>query len=510
MVCTVNSIDSNVTGLSIAEEECPKTLPATPKWFAMEPNSYPAFGPTIKTVAREPINPLRQNKRGSVVDLEAAGGFSSDKTQNNFVNLLQGFFVNDAYEKYNLHPMGLTATQNPCTSVAGSGVYNVTSTLASLIRIGDLVKTTGFASSANNALGKVTNVVTTALTTNISTVVDASPASDSNIRVVGFEFASGDLVATVSSGTLILTSSAKTMTELGLRVGEWIYIGGDTAGTQFANGKGYARVKTITATTIVCDKSTGLVSADAGTGKTVRIFTGTYIRNATQESEIIFRTYQLERTLGEDANGTQSEYLTGSYPNEFSLKLPSASKLEADLNYVAMNYETRDGTTGVKSGTRIAALGEDAYNTSTSVVRVSLALVEASLTPTALVSFLKELNFNINNGVKLNKAVGVTGGSGVSTGNFVVSGAITAYFQTIAAQAAIRNNSDVALDAIFARNNAGFVIDVPLLTLGGGNTAVVLNEAITLPLDNFAAQNANNYTASYTNFSYLPTVAMPA
>src|SRR5574343_12520 len=508
MVCTVNTIDSNVSGLAIAEEECPNQLPVTPVWQYLEPNSYNNFGATINTVAREPINPLRQNKRGTVVDVEAAGGFNTDFTQDNLTKLMQGFFFNSAYEKYNLLPFNGTA--NACTSVAGSGVFNFTTSVAGLIRVGDLVKTTGFASSSNNSFGVVTAVAGTQITTDIATVVDASPASTSNLRVVGFEFASGDLVATISSGTLVLTATAKDCTQLGLRAGEEIFIGGDDTGDRFANGYGYARVKSVTTTTIICDKSSGLTTADAGTGKTVRIFTGTYQRNGTQYSEIVHRTYQLERTLGNDTNGVQSEYVKGAYANKFALKFSTASKLEADLSFIAMDYETRTGLVGIKSGTRVNALGQDAYNTSSTMYSVNLNLVEASLTPTSLIAFLEELNININNGAKLNKAIGTIGGIGVALGNFVVGGSITAYFQTIAALTAIRNNSDVTLDVIFAKSNAGMCFDIPLLTLGGGNVNITKDEAIKLPLEQFAAENSNSYTMSYTTLHYLPKIAMPA
>jgi hypothetical protein len=63
MVCAINSIDSNFTGLRICEEICPKELDpvlANQKWFTREPNSYANFGGNNKTVAREPINPSRQ------------------------------------------------------------------------------------------------------------------------------------------------------------------------------------------------------------------------------------------------------------------------------------------------------------------------------------------------------------------------------------------------------------------------------------------------------------------
>ena len=523
MVCAINSIDSNFTGLRICEELCPNELDtssgnANQKWLTREPNSYANFGGNIKTVAREPINPSRQNKRGTVVDVEAAAGWNEDFTQDNMTELLQGFFFNDATEKYNLLP--LNGTANLCADVeASNGIYNITATVASLFRAGDLVKTTGFTNSANNTLALVSAVTTTELDTdNTASVVEASPPATANIRHVGFQFASGDLVATIVSGTLVLTSSVKTMTQFGLEVGEWIFIGGSAVSSAyaFANGTGYARVLSVSATAIVCDKSTGLITADAGVGKTIRIFFGTYIRNPTISETQITRTYAIERTLGEDSNGTQAQVAGGSYANEFAIKIPSGAKLEADLSYISMDETYYDGTETIpseESGVQLfAALGQEGYNTSTDMVRVAMNSIPtvATLSPTSQFAFVTELNLNINNGAKLNKAVGVIGGISASFGNFVVGGNVTAYFQTVEAQRALRNNDDVTIDAIFAKHNGGMVYDIPVLGLGGGQANVTKDSPVTIPLEQFAAENPAGYTFSYTNLHYLPDIAMPA
>ena len=97
--CPNNKIDSNVTGLRFAWERCLRELWPTPLWKALEPNSYSDFGQTITTVARNPINPARSRKKGTVTDMDANGGFNQDLTQDGLTELAQSFFFANARER---------------------------------------------------------------------------------------------------------------------------------------------------------------------------------------------------------------------------------------------------------------------------------------------------------------------------------------------------------------------------------------------------------------------------
>ena len=83
----LNKIDSNVTGLRYAEEDSYQTVSGDEVWVPLEPNSYADFGGQVTTVARNPINPSRQMKKGVVTDLDASGGFETDITPVSYTHL---------------------------------------------------------------------------------------------------------------------------------------------------------------------------------------------------------------------------------------------------------------------------------------------------------------------------------------------------------------------------------------------------------------------------------------
>ena len=300
------------------------------------------------------------------------------------------------------------------------------------------------------------------------------------------------------------------MTTLGLIVGEWIFLGGDAVGNKFVtNLPGYARVKAISATYIDFDETTFVASTEAGTGKNIRIFFGKAFKNELAAS-IKRRSYQLERRLGNDGVGIQSELVTGAFANTLTLNIPSADKINIDLGFVGMNYETRSGTDGLKSGTRVSAPNDSAFNTSSVIYRMKMSILDAvTMNPSALFGFVTDAKIALANGVKPNKALGVMGAFDASAGDFEITGSVTAYFSTVASAAAIKNNSDVELNVIIARANTGFIVDIPLMGIGGGKNAVAKDTPITLPIEMMAARNVNDYTLLATVFSYLPNAAMP-
>lgn len=514
-VCPKYKIDSNDTGLRYAEEVCLKQLPTLaadgfdPTWIALEPNSYSDFGGQITTVARNPINPSRQRKKGKVTDLEASGGFQQDLTFFNSRNLLQGFMFADLREKKTTAPVngsqatvsGVAATSKTYTTSSGGG----TGFLA-----GHLVAAEGFTNVANNGVKTVASATSTTVVVNETLVDEAAPPATAKLAVVGYQGASGTLSIALNGNLVRLVSTAGVnFTTLGLIPGEWIFIGGDLTANGFEDNGGFARISVVAAGYLEFDKVDWITpTAEAGTGKLINLYFGSVLRNESDPALIKRRTYQLERTLGQDANGTMSEYLVGAVANELTLNVPQAEKVTLDLTFMACDHQARTGAQGVKGGTRVGVVEGDAFNTSNDFVRIKLASVsEVDAAPQPLFAFATDLTLTVNNNASGNKAIGVLGAFEVSVGTFEVGGSLTAYFASAESVQAVRNNADVTIDAIMVVNNQGVLYDVPLLSLGNGRLNVEQDQPITIPLDTNAAESKFGHTLLWQFFPLLPNAA---
>jgi hypothetical protein len=509
-MAAVNKINSNVVETAYAEEQTIKTLPGTPVWRPLDVNSFTDFGGSISKVSRMPFRTDRQNRKGQTVDLEAAGTVNHDLVQAGLQDILQGFFFADHRVKVDFGGSGevtnVDATGNDYEAASGLDAFDAN----------DLVFASGFTNAANNGLKTVTSAAATSLVVS-ETLVNETPPSGAKLVKVGHQFASGDLEVDFTGSLPKLTTTTKDLTELDLVPGEFIYIGGDAAATQFdTSGMGFARCRSIATNEIVIDKCQEDMATDAGTGKTIQVFIGRVLKNETG-TDIVRRTYNIERQLGapDDALPAQiqSEYLIGAVPNELTINVPTADKAMLDLAFVAMDVEQRTGATGVKSGTRITQAEESAFNTSSNVPLINLAIVSnTDENPTPLFVFAEEMSITINNNVSPDKAIGTLGGFDASHGNFVVTGTLTAYFMDVGSVAAVRDNSDVTLDMHLVKENAGITIDIPLLALGDGRLDVAQNEAIRIPLSQEAAIGTGaitgfDHTMLMSFYDYLPDAA---
>lgn len=506
------SIDSNASGLRIAEEATPGVLPGTPIWYPREPNGYSDFGGSISRVSRNPISATRQRKKGVASGVDASGGYGEDFTETNFMRLLQGFLVADAREKATTQSITGTA------AIAFTSTTNATKTLAAaagldIFKPGDIVLISGFGESATNGVKEIATAAAGAITTVEAIGADeGAPPSSAKVEVVGYRAATPEFAVDAAGDLPKVTAATVDLTTLGIVPGEWLYFP-PSAGGGFATAanSGYARVKSISVAEIVLDKTSTTWVTEASPGTSVEFYLGTVFKNENDENLIKRRTYQLERTLGNDGDGVQSQYVTGAFPNELSMSVPTEDKITADLTFVGLDVESRTGLDGVKSGTRPALVSEDAYNTSNNFSRIRLAPLDAAdSNPSPLFAYGTEFTFSVKNNVSPNKAVSVFGAFSTNLGIFEVDGSAEVYFSTLAAVAAIRNNTDITIDMIFGKNNSAWAIDLPLLALGDGRPNIEPNQPIKLPLELEAAESSFNHTMLFVRWPYLPASAIAA
>lgn len=512
-MAAVTHIDGSITGLSYAEEATPGVLPGSPVWLTLEPNSYDDFGGENKLVARRPINASRQRKRGTVVDRDANGGFEHD-------------FI---YGSSNLQPLwsgALAANfrrkgEELVTAVDIDGgnpdEYEVASSTGFLVN--SLILGANFAQANNNGLKLVTAV--TAGTVEVATgslVAEASPPASASITVVGYQAAVGDLTIDTSGSLPELRSTVLDFTTLGLTAGEMIFLGGDAVGEQYATAadNGFKRIRSISTNAIVIDKSDLPMVADAGAGKTIRLFFGRVLKNE-QSGSIVKKTFQLERTLGapDDSlpNQIQSEYVLGSMVNEVELSMPQADIMKLSFSMPGLNVEQRDAATGVKAGARPVLVTEDAFNSTSHVSRIRLSkVVDGDESPSALFAYASEITLTIKNNLSPNKAVGTLGAFSRTLGLFEVDAELQAYLSDVEALLSITNNDKVSLDLVVVADNKGISVDLPLGSLGDGRPDVANDQAVMVPLTFQASEalqvnSAFNHTTMMSFFDYLPTLA---
>lgn len=413
------------------------------------------------------------------------------------------------------------------TSGGGSGLtVDLTTGSQLTFRVGDIYNFPDASVAANQGAKIVETVTDQATIVFVDDLSDETPDATDDFSRVGFQFTAGDAAISASGGAYPqLTASSKNLTELGLVPGEPIYLGGDAALTAFTetttdadgatirNNSGWAQINTIAAGALEFAKTDTTYVTEAGGSQTIQIFFGRLLKNESDSSLIKRRTYNLERSLGAPDTAQpaqiQGEYVVGAVPNELTLNLQSQDLMTADLAFIGLDSETRTAAQGLKSGTRPDDVAEDAFNTSSDFSRLRLAIKSTTdSNPTALVGFLEEFTVSVSNNITRNNAVSVFGAFEATAGAFEVGGSATAYFSTVSAIAAVRNNSDVTLDFALAKNNSGVFVDVPLIGLGNGRLDVAIDEPITLPLELPAGRDrVFNTTLVVSFFDYLPNIA---
>lgn len=309
--------------------------------------------------------------------------------------------------------LNLTSDSTITAVTDSSDTFTVASGGASF-KLGHMVRTSGFTNSANNGFFRVASSTgTTVVVGGTPTLTDeAAPPAGARIKVVGFQGASGDITAT-STG---LGSTSLDFTTLGLAVGQWIKIGGSTSGEKFATAalNGFARITAIAATALTLDNLPTGWTTDAGSSKTITVYTSDYIRIGTTAKSFSYEEGFLGQAVPTYAVSS------GMIVNSMALNIEAGAIVTGTFDFLGKVESV--STTSLDS-TPTEAPTNDVMNAVNNVARISEG--GAAITSP---NYAKRLNFTLNNNLRERMAIGTLGLVSIGVGDADVTGSVMTYF----------------------------------------------------------------------------------
>lgn len=384
------------------------------------------------------------------------------------VDDLMDYVLQSAWVRTAVRDNNGTADSEITDVTVTTGVYTILTTGAAntdfhfgAFAVGHLVRASGFTNAANNTLGRVSAATATSVTLGNTSVAETAPPGTARLKVVGFRGAAGDITATATG----LASTALNFTTLGLVQGQWIKIGGATAGEQFVNvaaNNGWARINgTITATALPLDNLPAGWGVDNGATKTITVSIGDMIKNGiTEQTMAIEQQYQ-------DLTVPEYDYFTGMAVDQFALSIKARAVIEATVTF--MGASGTNTTTRAASATDVAAATNDVLSASANVGQVQDNGV--SLTGKSAVT---ALDLTLSNSKRRVTAIGVLGNADDGSGSFRVEGKMSMYYASNSIRAKILAGTASSfntriVDTTAPVNSRAYVLDVPRIKYTSGN-----------------------------------------
>ena len=511
----VRKISSDCTSLSYAVEETITKLPAVPTWIRLSPTGYTGdFGASPEYMVDEPIGSGRASKKGIPVKKTVGAGFEGSLRQDWLQPFLPGFFFNKAIETGTTQTLNPDPDQATLTAATATGYSGTNFTSTNGWHSGAILYAQGFENESNNGKKIPTTIAATAIGAPDTVAETPEPSKRAFINVVGVVSGSAPALSDQTALMRINSTELKEGGNYELQPGQWIHVGGDGDSTNYAGAinRGWARVKKVSADGIDCDLTTFATTPDAGRAGIEFYIPSRTFRDNIMCDDALRTTYQLERRLGKkdtDDMHEQSQLVTGAVANQLDLAIPTGDKIMSTLNFVAAESFRRKGDEAPASGDDRADIDQ------TSLVNTSSDMKYAALYRHGGTSTLKERVFGaitdgtfvINNNCTPIEAWGVYGAYDINTGKLDINCDVTALFTSVEALDLAEEGLDAGLYIICGRENSGFIIDIPLLTVQTSPLNVAVNEPVTISLTNAGNESDLGYAASIQFFDYLPTTA---
>jgi hypothetical protein len=485
--------DSNRIAQGIAQETTYGVIPTTP---AFEPMRITQSGLQFKpkTGTSDEIRSDAQLTDLILLGMDANGQVGYELSY----GTLDSAIASALRSAWQAKPVILNITAD--TSITDAGTTANTYAVAANgtnFKLGHLCRATGFTNSANNQIFRVaSSTATTVVGTALALTAEPVPPAGSQLQVIGFQGASADLAATTVGGNA-LTSTALDFTTLGLVVGEWVKIGGTAVGEQFATAgnNDLCRISAIAATRLSFDIVPAAWATDAGTGKTLKVWLGDYIRNGTTPlSHTIERRYL-------DHSPVTYEYFRGMGYNTLEFDAQPEDKFKVLANFIGQDVVTQ--TTRTAGATDLTATTSAVLNTS---ANVGTLYEGGAVLPGK--NYVMSAKITINNNVRSQPGIGYIGGVGLGWGEFNVQIALGTYFGSKAVYDKVVNNTKSSFMLAVKRpdeNNRTILFDCPRLKYADGGPSVGgKNQDV---MANLTAQVLMHETLGYTiqlqRFPYL-------
>ena len=483
---------TNNANWAYAKEASLAVLPGSPEWRNLQPNSVSEFGAQITTTHRDFISKNRQRQKGRVTDLASSVGFDADLTLESFEDFFEGFAFATRTTAF-FQPTAVTATGY---TVASGGALTQST----------LVYVRGLDVATNNGL-KLVGASSTGTEIKVSGLTaEASPPSNVRLDIAGFRGASGDLEIN-SDGNLI--STTLDFTTLDITVGQFIHVGGEATANQFAtsDNNGLARVVSVDTNLIELDKKATTFATDAGTSKLIDVYYGTFVRNVdVDHSDFLVQSYQFEATYTDlgGAGTDEYEYALGNLANELTINMESADKATTSYAFVGTDSQPPSTTRATGGSSALDPVTQEFFNTSADFARLRITDVDE----TGLSTDFNTLSISIRNNVTPEKVLGTLGGKYMNHGNFEVQIEAELLFTDSTVATRIRNGTSVTLDVALRNTDGAIVIDVPSLTMGGGEKGYPANESITISTTAMAEEDETLGTSlGLSTFPFLPDLS---
>lgn len=442
--------DSSYLQLARVTEVTPGTTPGSPAMTKVRVTGE-SFVYDITSVESEEIRSDRMTTDLILTGGRVTGGFNFELSYGAFDEELESALFSTWLETPEI--LNVTSDSNITQVTDSSDTYTVASGGASFVT-GHLIRTSGFTNANNNALRRVASSTATTVVVATATLTDeAAPPAGARIKVVGFRGASGDITAT-SGG---LGSTALDFTTLGLRVGQWVKIGGSTAGEQFATAvlNDFARITAIAATALTLDNKPSGWTTDAGTSKTITVYISDVLRVGTTK-----KAFSYEKAILSQGTPYYQTF-AGCTVNTMNLNFRSGAILTGSFDFLGY---AATGSTSPQDASPDEAAQNDVLASSSNVGRIAEG---GSVVGSP--NYMQEVTLNINNNLREQTAIGTVGLVGVGVGSAQISGTVRAYYGSESLLTKYLNNTETSLNMRVQKNSQAQIYTLPRVKFSSAN-----------------------------------------